>query len=832
MKRMNRSKTPHLAAFVVLALVAVAAIAQQRPFEVDDLFRLQDVGEAFGGPFAFSASGELALVIRRPRAEMADYRWEWLAGNAAGDVWVQKDEQPAVNLTRGVEDGSGWWAPEWSPDGRYLAMLSTRGGVVRLWLHDRQEGTMRPLLEEAVAARGDGRHFRWLGKHRLLVETLGPEATSSGLHVGLTTPERAMRGWADMAGGQAATASVLESGVPMERSGGGHSNDGQAKDGQGRVLLVNVLDDTRHEVATGAVEQVSVSPQHDRLLLVRTRPGTPPGADRPLRWDSNWYFLELHDLEGQRIHSEIQALQFVEPPLVRWSPEGKHVAVLGQAKSGAMALRRVDAGNGQVEVLALDAADNKNACDQSDMALHWLSHDKLIAAASCRSRESASTRQWLLFDRDRKPRSSAGQDVQAVDVFWNTCGPHLAGLAGDSLVELRPSGELAVIRPEVIGADDALLWPPAGNYGDVVPPASDVCLDAVVVQTEGDMGELSVLDLAAGEQTPLQVPDPHAKLQARDPATGSNVFVRNDDEGLWIWRVHDKSDAPVQLFRGNRFLERIDSVDARRFEYRNEDGQTLSAWLLRPAGISEDQPLPLLTWIYPGSTMGDELPWDARASSYTHLHMRIPLAHGFAVLMPSMPLAEDESEPAARLAGSVMPAVEKMVEQGLADPDRLYLMGHSYGGYGTLSIIARTNRFAAAVALASSTNLIGTYGEFDPRKRYQENALQTANFGMLWLEDGQGRMFTPPWRDPERYVRNSPLFRVEDIHTPVMLVQGDLDAVPMAQSEQFFQALYRLGRRARLVRYWGEGHLLHSPANIRDMWQRVFDWLDAFPPDD
>src|SRR5690625_3354684 len=82
-------------------------------------------------------------------------------------------------------------------------------------------------------------------------------------------------------------------------------------------------------------------------------------------------------------------------------------------RSGAMALRRVDAGNGQVEVLALDAADNKNACDQSDMALHWLSHDKLIAAASCRSRKSASTRQWLLFDRDRKPRSSAGQDVQA-----------------------------------------------------------------------------------------------------------------------------------------------------------------------------------------------------------------------------------------------------------------------------------------------------------------------------------------------------------------------------------------------------------------------------------
>src|SRR5690625_931147 len=115
MRRMNRSKTPHLVAFVMLGLVAAGAIAQQRPFEVNDLFRLQDVGEGFGGPFAFSVSGELAFVIRRPRAEMADYRWEWLAGNAAGDVWVQKEEQPAVNLSRGNEECGGWRGPARSP---------------------------------------------------------------------------------------------------------------------------------------------------------------------------------------------------------------------------------------------------------------------------------------------------------------------------------------------------------------------------------------------------------------------------------------------------------------------------------------------------------------------------------------------------------------------------------------------------------------------------------------------------------------------------------------------------------------------------------------------
>lgn len=61
-----------------------------------------------------------------------------------------------------------------------------------------------------------------------------------------------------------------------------------------------------------------------------------------------------------------------------------------------------------------------------------------------------------------------------------------------------------------------------------------------------------------------------------------------------------------------------------------------------------------------------------------------------------------------------------------------------------------------------------------------------------------------------------------------MIVQGDMDYVPIQQGEEFFQGLYRLGKRADFVRYWGEGHVLCSPANIRDMWQRIFDWFEQF----
>jgi dipeptidyl aminopeptidase/acylaminoacyl peptidase len=68
------------------------------------------------------------------------------------------------------------------------------------------------------------------------------------------------------------------------------------------------------------------------------------------------------------------------------------------------------------------------------------------------------------------------------------------------------------------------------------------------------------------------------------------------------------------------------------------------------------------------------------------------------------------------------------------------------------------------------------------------------------------------------------------VTTPVLLVQGDQNDMPIENVEEFFTALHRLGKRARFVRYWGEGHVLYSPANIRDMWQQVFEWLDETMP--
>ncbi len=99
---------------------------------------------------------------------------------------------------------------------------------------------------------------------------------------------------------------------------------------------------------------------------------------------------------------------------------------------------------------------------------------------------------------------------------------------------------------------------------------------------------------------------------------------------------------------------------------------------------------------------------------------------------------------------------------------------------------------------------------------------------MILAESGQHRLGAPPWKDPQRYIRNSPLFYADRVETPLLIIQGDMDYVPLQQGEQFFSALYRQGKRARFVRYWGEGHVLEGPPNIRDMWEQIFAWFHEF----
>jgi len=94
------------------------------------------------------------------------------------------------------------------------------------------------------------------------------------------------------------------------------------------------------------------------------------------------------------------------------------------------------------------------------------------------------------------------------------------------------------------------------------------------------------------------------------------------------------------------------------------------------------------------------------------------------------------------------------------------------------------------------------------------------------VETAQPTLRAPPWADPERYRRNSPLLAADKIETPLLLIHGALDAVPITQSEAMYTALFRQRKDAMLVTYWGMMHTPIAPGDVRDMYDRIFDFLD------
>ncbi|MDX1482551.1 MAG: S9 family peptidase [Woeseiaceae bacterium] len=159
----------------------------------------------------------------------------------------------------------------------------------------------------------------------------------------------------------------------------------------------------------------------------------------------------------------------------------------------------------------------------------------------------------------------------------------------------------------------------------------------------------------------------------------------------------------------------------------------------------------------------------------------------------------------------VLAAIDHLVETGDADPERLGVGGWSYGGILTNYVIASTDRFEAAVSGSSMSNMLGGYG-IDQYVRDWETEL--------------GK----PWEATETWLRLSyPFLKADEISTPTLFLCGAADYnVPLAASEQMYQALQSVGVPTQLVIYPDQYHSLTRPSFQYDKRKRYVDWYDRY----
>lgn len=279
-----------------------------------------------------------------------------------------------------------------------------------------------------------------------------------------------------------------------------------------------------------------------------------------------------------------------------------------------------------------------------------------------------------------------------------------------------------------------------------------------------------------------------------------------------VWVVDANFQNRHQLTKLNPQIDAIRFEEARLINWRTPKGRELNGALLLPATYVPGQCYPLITYVYSGSALSNKLNFFGLDHAGTNMH--ILATQGYAVFLPDTPL--ETSDLIQELTAAVLSGVDAVIELGIADVNRLGIMGHSFGGYCVNALITQTSRFRAAVSSASRCNLVSSYG-------FLSEVGDSPGIGPEELRLG-GSL----WEYQDTYIENSPIFYLDRVTTPLLLIHGELEVRLTMQLGELFSGLRRLGKEAVLATYLGEDHDLGSwrYPNAIDRWNRILDWFD------
>ncbi len=293
------------------------------------------------------------------------------------------------------------------------------------------------------------------------------------------------------------------------------------------------------------------------------------------------------------------------------------------------------------------------------------------------------------------------------------------------------------------------------------------------------------------------------------------VFTRQTFETFPdYWVADGRLRSPKRVTDANPQL--ADFAWGRRVlvDYTDERGHDLQATLTLPAGYQEGRRYPMIVYFY--EKMSQRHHEFSQPVYDDRPHMSMYASNGYLVLMPD--IVYDDGYPGSSALDDVTAAARRVIELGYADPQRIGLQGHSWGGYETSFILTQTDMFAAIVTGAPLTNLMSMNNIL-----YKSSGVQNGPI----LQWSQGRMGDQPWDDFERWVSQSPVHHAPSIRTPFLILHGTADgAVDWNQGLELYTAARRLGKEVILLSYPEEPHHLSKKANQKDFQVRMKQFFD------
>lgn len=246
-------------------------------------------------------------------------------------------------------------------------------------------------------------------------------------------------------------------------------------------------------------------------------------------------------------------------------------------------------------------------------------------------------------------------------------------------------------------------------------------------------------------------------------------------------------------------------------------GEKLDGLLVKPEGFDPTKQYPMIVNFYERNSDGllAHRPPDFHRSqiNYTYYASR-----GYLVFSPDIPYRT--GYPGECAYDAIVSGVTALLDKGFVDPKRVALQGHSWGGYQAAYLVTRTNLFKCAEAGAPVANMTSAYGGI----RWESGLSRAFQY-----EHQQSRIGGTLWEKPKQFLENSPLFALDKVQTPLLILHNDKDgAVPWYQGIELYSGLRRLGKPSWLLNYNDEPHWPVKLQNRADFQLRMQQFFDHY----
>lgn len=340
----------------------------------------------------------------------------------------------------------------------------------------------------------------------------------------------------------------------------------------------------------------------------------------------------------------------------------------------------------------------------------------------------------------------------------------------------------------------------------------------IFAETKRTRGSIYAMPL---DGTPKPVYEPAGGTAAPPDlnVTGTHIGFawESSAEPVEAYVMASTGGEPVRVSRANADLPKLPLGKTEAVRWKSKDGLEIEGLLTYPVNYKAGDKVPFILNIHGG-------PAGVFTEAFLGRHGLYPLAafsaKGYAVLRPN-PRGSSGYGKKFRFANygdwggmdynDLMAGVDHVIGMGVADPNRMAVMGWSYGGFMTSWVITQTDRFKAAVIGAPVTNLWSFTG--------------TADIPGFLPDYFSGE----PSQNFEIYRKHSPLAHVANAKTPALILHGQADIrVPISQGYEYYQALKRQGVTAKMVVYPREPHGPIEPKFRLDIMQRHIDWVEKY----